>query len=134
MLHILGSPRPAARRLRHVWPPLRRPIPGAVLDKEDSNHGATYTRHPTSAYRIRLLSAVRPFVRDLAKEFGSKGIAAVVERFIEAEQADFCWEGRISERSLGVYEDGFDEGKDPRAEAGSARKEPRTREKNRASR
>jgi hypothetical protein len=74
------------------------------------------------------------FVRDLAKEFGSKGIAAVVERFIEAEQADFCWEGRISERSLGVYEDGFDEGKDPRAEAGSARKEPRTREKNRASR
>jgi hypothetical protein len=70
------------------------------------------------------------FVRDLAKEFGSKGIAAVVE----AEQADFCWEGRISERSLGVYEDGFDEGKDPRAEAGFARKKPRTREKNRASR
>jgi hypothetical protein len=87
-------------------------------------------QHPHAACRIGLLSQ---FVRNLTKEFGSKGIAAVVERFIEAEQADFCWERRISERSRGVYEDGFDEGKDPRAKVGSARKEPRTREKNHAS-
>jgi hypothetical protein len=62
-------------------------------------------QHPHAA-----LDCYPQFVRDLTKEFGSKVIAAVVERFTEAEQADFCWERRISERSLGVYEDGFDEG------------------------
>jgi hypothetical protein len=87
MQHILGFPRPAARRLRHVWPPLRRPIPGAVLDEEDSNHGVTYARHSAFACRIGIVILSSS---ELTKEFGSKGIAAVVERFINAEQADFC--------------------------------------------
>jgi len=52
-------------------------------------------------------------VRDLTKEFGREGIGAVVERFIEAEQAEFWWEGRIAEKSLGLYEDGFDEDEKP---------------------
>lgn len=43
-------------------------------------------------------------VRDLTTEFGSDGIGAIVERFIAAEQADFCWEGRFAERNLGVFE------------------------------
>ncbi len=52
-------------------------------------------------------------VRDLTKECGSEGIGAVVERVIEAEQADFCWEGRISETSLGAYEGSSDDGEEP---------------------
>jgi hypothetical protein len=43
-------------------------------------------------------------VRDLTMEFGSEGIGAVVEKFIAAEQADFCWEGRFAERNLGAFE------------------------------
>ena len=43
-------------------------------------------------------------VRDLTAEFGSDGIGAIVERFIAAEQADFCWEGRFAEMNLGEFE------------------------------
>jgi len=43
-------------------------------------------------------------VRDLTAEFGSDGIGAIVENFIAAEQADFCWEGRIAEMNLGEFE------------------------------
>ena len=53
-------------------------------------------------------------VRDLTQEFGSEENGAVVERFIEAEQLDLCWEGRILETSLGAYEDGLDDGEEPR--------------------
>jgi hypothetical protein len=46
-------------------------------------------------------------VRDLTVEFGSDGIGAVIEKFIAAEQADFCWDGRFAETNLGAF-DGFD--------------------------
>ena len=65
-------------------------------------------QHPHAAF-----DRFPQLVRDLTKEFGSEEIGVVVERFIEAEQADFCWEGRISEMSLGAYEDGFDDGEEP---------------------
>jgi hypothetical protein len=42
-------------------------------------------------------------VADLTEEFGAEGIGAVVERFIDAERADFYWDGRIAERPLGPY-------------------------------
>jgi hypothetical protein len=50
-------------------------------------------------------------VRDVTAEFGSDGIGAVIEKFIAAEQADFCWEGRLAEMYLGAFEsfDGDDE-------------------------
>lgn len=43
-------------------------------------------------------------VRDLTAEFGSDGIGMIVEKFIAAEQADFCWEGRFAEINLGEFE------------------------------
>lgn len=43
-------------------------------------------------------------VRDLTAEFGSEGIGAIVDKFIAAEQADFCWEGRFAELNLGEFE------------------------------
>ena len=43
-------------------------------------------------------------VRDLTAEFGSDGIGAIVETFIAAERADFCWEGRFAEMNLGEFE------------------------------
>lgn len=66
-------------------------------------------QHPHAAF-----DRFAQLVRDLTKEFGSEGIGTVVERFIEAEQADFFWEGRISKTPLGAYEDGLDDGEEPR--------------------
>lgn len=43
-------------------------------------------------------------VRDLEIEFGRGGLDAVVERFAEAELAEFVWDGRIAERDLGAFE------------------------------
>ena len=40
----------------------------------------------------------------LEREFGSGAAAALAERFIEAEGADFHWEARVRERLLGAYE------------------------------
>ncbi|MEZ5832901.1 MAG: hypothetical protein R3D05_17135 [Dongiaceae bacterium] len=48
-------------------------------------------------------------VRDLTAEFGSDGIGAIVENFIAAERADFCWEGRFAEMNLGEFESVDDE-------------------------
>lgn len=44
----------------------------------------------------------------LAQEFGRDGILSTAERFIEAECADFHWDGRLAEMNLGAYES-FDE-------------------------
>lgn len=41
---------------------------------------------------------------DLAAEFGREGILSTVERIIEAELADFHWDGRLAEMNLGAYE------------------------------
>ena len=43
-------------------------------------------------------------VQDLTMEFGTDGISTVIEKFIAAEQADFCWEGRFAEMNLGAFE------------------------------
>ena len=43
-------------------------------------------------------------VRDLEAEFGPDGLDAIVERFIDAELAEFVWDGRIAERDVGAYE------------------------------
>jgi hypothetical protein len=48
-------------------------------------------------------------VRDLTAEFGIDGIGRIVEKFIAAEQADFCWEGRFAEMNLGEFESLDDE-------------------------
>lgn len=43
-------------------------------------------------------------VRDLTAEFGNDGIGAIVDKFIAAERADFCWEGRFAEMNIGEFE------------------------------
>lgn len=58
------------------------------------------TRHP---HPHAAFDRFPQLVADLAEEYGMGGIGAVVERFIEAERADFYWEGRIAERPLGGY-------------------------------
>lgn len=42
-------------------------------------------------------------VSGLEREFGRGAGAALAERFLEAEETDFCWEARIAERWLGSY-------------------------------
>jgi len=49
------------------------------------------------------------FVRGLIEEFGRDGIDGVVARFLSAEEADFCWEGRIAEKRLGAACEAFEE-------------------------
>ncbi|MCF3947834.1 hypothetical protein [Acidiphilium iwatense] len=43
-------------------------------------------------------------LHDLAHEFGREGIVATAARIIEAEQADFHWDGRIAEQNIGDFE------------------------------
>jgi hypothetical protein len=43
-------------------------------------------------------------VRGLTAEFGSDGIGAIVDGFIAAERAEFCWEGRFAEMNLGAFD------------------------------
>lgn len=43
-------------------------------------------------------------VDSVSREFGTEGLMANVERFIEAERADFHWDGCIAERNLGACE------------------------------
>jgi hypothetical protein len=45
---------------------------------------------------------------DLEQQLGRDGIIAIAERIIDAERADFHWDGRIAERNLGPFES-FDE-------------------------
>jgi len=45
----------------------------------------------------------------LAQEFGRDRILSIAERFIEAERADFHWDGRLAEMNLGAYESLDDE-------------------------
>jgi hypothetical protein len=59
--------------------------------------------HPHAAFdRFPML------VASVKEEFGTEGLMSNVERFIEAERADFHWDGRLAEMNLGAYE-GFDE-------------------------
>ena len=58
----------------------------------------TNQRHPHAAF-----DRFPQLVHDLENEFGAEEIDAIVERFIEAERADFYWDGRITEMNLGEY-------------------------------
>lgn len=60
--------------------------------------------HPHAAFdRFPML------VESVKEEFGTDGLMSNVERFIEAERADFHWEGRLTEMNLGAYESFDDE-------------------------
>jgi hypothetical protein len=59
----------------------------------------THQQHPHAAFdRFPQLR------RDLIAEFGASDIDAVIEHFIAAERADFHWDGRIAEMTLGAWE------------------------------
>lgn len=45
----------------------------------------------------------------LAQQFGAEGLDSVVARILQAEQAEFCWDGRLAEMPLGAYQDGIEE-------------------------
>src|SRR3546814_4542258 len=77
-------------------------MPGPVLDEEAPTlevQMTTLHTHPHAAF-----DRFPQLVRDLTVEFGTDGIDAVVEHFIEAERADFHWDGRIAEMNLGAWE------------------------------
>jgi len=60
--------------------------------------------HPHAAFdRFPML------VESVKEEFGTDGLMSNVERFIEAERADFHWDGRLVEMNLGTYESLGDE-------------------------
>src|SRR3546814_13636300 len=59
----------------------------------------TLHTHPHAAF-----DRFPQLVTDLVAEFGADGIDAVVEHFIEAERADFHWDGRLAEMNLGAWE------------------------------
>ena len=48
-------------------------------------------------------------VESVKEEFGTEGLMSNVERFIDAERADFHWDGRLAEMNLGAYESLNDE-------------------------
>ena len=53
---------------------------------------------------------VATLVAGLESEFGRGAGAALAQRFLDAEECDFVWEARISERWLGAY--ASDDGED----------------------
>ena len=64
------------------------------------------------AYAARISASNSVFERlasGLEREFGSGAAAALAERFIDAEGADFHWDARVRERLLGAYESLDDE-------------------------
>lgn len=65
-------------------------------------------QHPHAAF-----DRFPQLVRDLIDEFGSDEIGGVIERFVDAEQADFYWDGRLAEMPLGEYFDAFDDDEEP---------------------
>src|SRR3546814_9913947 len=61
-----------------------------------------------SDWRSDVCSSDLMLVESVKEEFGTDGLMSNVERFIEAERADFHWDGRLAEMNLGAYES-FDE-------------------------
>src|SRR3546814_18445293 len=54
--------------------------------------------HPHAAFdRFPML------VESVNAAFGTDGLMSNVERFIEAESADFHWDGRLAEMNLGAF-------------------------------
>ena len=56
---------------------------------------------PVGAASDRVLATL---VAGLEVEFGRGAGEALAERFLEAEETDFLWDARVSERWLGAYE------------------------------
>ena len=52
------------------------------------------------AHADRVMAAL---VAGLEREFGRGAGAALAERFLDAEETDFLWDARLSERWLGSY-------------------------------
>ena len=48
-------------------------------------------------------------IAGLEIEFGRGAGAALAQRFLDAEEADFTWDARVQERWLGSYEGGDDD-------------------------
>jgi hypothetical protein len=103
MLRILAPPRPAPRRscaasLTDVPPADLQGLSSIkrISKLEDS---MSQLRHDHAAF-----DRFPDLVRGLTAEFGSDGIGAIVDRFIAAERAEFCWEGRFAEMNLGEFE------------------------------
>ena len=55
---------------------------------------------PISKASDRVMNAL---IAGLELEFGRGAAEALAERFIAAEESDFCWDARIEERWLGAY-------------------------------
>lgn len=47
---------------------------------------------------------IAALVQGLQIEFGRGAGEALAQRFLDAEDADFCWDARLQERWLGCYE------------------------------
>ncbi|MCR5871021.1 MULTISPECIES: hypothetical protein [unclassified Sphingomonas] len=52
---------------------------------------------------------IEALVAGLEIEFGRGAGEALAQRFLTAEEVDFCWESRLAERWLGYYGRGEDE-------------------------
>lgn len=61
---------------------------------------------PISAASDRVMAAL---ISGLEIEFGRGAAAALATRFLEAEEADFCWDVRLTERWLGAWHGGDDD-------------------------
>lgn len=61
---------------------------------------------PIAAADDRVMTAL---IAGLEREFGRGAGAALAHRFLEAEQVDFHWDARVSERWLGVWQGAAEE-------------------------
>ncbi len=60
---------------------------------------------PIGAASVKAMDrAVATLVAGLEIEFGQGAGAALAQRFLEAEECDFLWNARLSERWLGAYQ------------------------------
>ena len=65
----------------------------------------TYVAKTEAADRV-----TAALIAGLEIEFGRGAGAALAERFLAAEEADFCWDARVEERWIGAYESVGDDG------------------------
>jgi hypothetical protein len=57
--------------------------------------------HPISAASDRVMAAL---ISGLEIEFGRGAGEALAQRFLDAEEADFCWDARLQERWIDAYD------------------------------
>lgn len=98
-------PMSASRRLRWRFggPDRRSAVrpEGCVLDGEDHKRRLIMAQVASiSDAADRVMAAL---VSGLEIEFGRVAGAALAERFLDAEEADFHWDARVQERWIGCY-------------------------------